>query len=218
MDGNVSNEESGNIDWDTDDELEIQNVPLSSSSSFSIHGGEVIAGNGEGCSSAGSSNSRLINHFVGMGFTKESVLKAIQENGEAGNSESILETLLLQTALENSPEQQQQCVNSDQCSSGYDEGFLDDFSDSDSWCGSEIVEIPNSSSEEEKKLLSLANMGYTVEEASIAMDRCGPTASIAELTDFICAAQMAKAADVYFQELPDESKPKLTGKKRIVRV
>lgn len=34
----------------------------------------------------------------------------------------------------------------------------------------------------------------------------GPTASIAELTDFICAAQMAKAADIYFQELPDESK------------
>lgn len=35
----------------------------------------------QGCSSAGSSNSRLINHFVGMGFTEESVLKAIQENG-----------------------------------------------------------------------------------------------------------------------------------------
>ncbi|KAE8726892.1 hypothetical protein F3Y22_tig00005974pilonHSYRG00444 [Hibiscus syriacus] len=32
-------------------------------------------------------------------------------------------------------------------------------------------------------------------EALIAMERCGPDSSIAELTDFICAAQMAKVAD-----------------------
>lgn len=31
----------------------------------------------------------------------------------------------------------------------------------------------NSLSDREKKLLFLADMGYTVEEASIAMDRCG---------------------------------------------
>lgn len=44
-------------------------------------------------------------------------------------------------ALENSPEtpEQQQCVNSNQCSSVYDEAFLNDFSDSDNWCGSDIT-------------------------------------------------------------------------------
>ncbi|CAL5405784.1 unnamed protein product [Camellia sinensis] len=58
-------------------------------------------------------------------------------------------------------------------------------------------------SDKEKTLLSLAKMGYTVEEASIAMDRCGPDASIDEITDFLCAAQMAKAADYL---LPDDDK------------
>ncbi|KAE8694632.1 hypothetical protein F3Y22_tig00110777pilonHSYRG00156 [Hibiscus syriacus] len=37
-------------------------------------------------------------------------------------------------------------------------------------------------------------MGYSKTEASIAMKRCGTDSSIAELTDFICDAQMAKAA------------------------
>ncbi|KAL6994359.1 Serine/threonine-protein kinase wnk3 [Sarracenia purpurea var. burkii] len=34
----------------------------------------------------------------------------------------------------------------------------------------------------------------------------GPDASIAELTDFICASQISKATDAYLQELPDENK------------
>ncbi|KAE8727832.1 hypothetical protein F3Y22_tig00005294pilonHSYRG00097 [Hibiscus syriacus] len=38
-------------------------------------------------------------------------------------------------------------------------------------------------------------MGYSEVEASIAMERCGSDSSIAELTDFICTAQLAKAAD-----------------------
>ncbi|KAK1373829.1 hypothetical protein POM88_030022 [Heracleum sosnowskyi] len=36
----------------------------------------------------------------------------------------------------------------------------------------------------------------------------GPEASIAELTDFITATQMAKGDDVFYKELPDESKKK----------
>ncbi|KAE8671004.1 Detected protein of confused Function [Hibiscus syriacus] len=39
-------------------------------------------------------------------------------------------------------------------------------------------------------------MGFSEVEASIAMKRCG-SSSIAKLTDFICAAQMAKAADAF---------------------
>lgn len=38
----------------------------------------------------------------------------------------------------NSP-QQPQCISSDQCSSDYDETFLDDLSDSDSWSESETI-------------------------------------------------------------------------------
>ncbi|KAE8707296.1 hypothetical protein F3Y22_tig00110384pilonHSYRG00328 [Hibiscus syriacus] len=70
---------------------------------------------------------------------------------------------------------------------------LDDFTDIDS--SSDTEEILNSNSDEENKLLYLTKMGYSEAEASIAMERCGPNSSIAELTNFICAVQMAKAAD-----------------------
>ncbi|KAE8681762.1 hypothetical protein F3Y22_tig00111309pilonHSYRG00117 [Hibiscus syriacus] len=60
---------------------------------------------------------------------------------------------------------------------------------------SDTEEILNYDSDEENKLLFLIKMGYSEAEASIAMERCGPDSSIAELTDFICADQMVKAAD-----------------------
>ncbi|KAL3636633.1 hypothetical protein CASFOL_018932 [Castilleja foliolosa] len=183
---------------------------------------------------------------MSMGFTENMVLKAIEEIGDE-DTESILNTLLTYATLEESPElqsprspQQQQSpplsppqlCNSDSSSSGYYEAFMDDFSDvEDSW--SEYEEKPDivsdqhkrllllanmgTLSKEEKKLLDLANMGYTVEEASIAMDRCGKEASVHVLTDFILAAQMAREEDCYLPN--DDLKPKrvfegISSKKR----
>lgn len=211
MDGNISGEESDSIDWNTDDELETQNLPPSSSSTLIIPGGEASIASGEASSSTGPSNSKLINHFMGMGFSEKMVVKAIEQDGE-GNTDSILEYLLTYSALENCPQelenspQAEPQVVSDNCSSDYDESFLDDFSDTDS-CH-ENQENINSLSDKEKKLLFLADMGYTVEEASIAMDRCGPDSSVVELTDFISAAQISKAADADLGELSDEEKPR----------
>ncbi|KAE8685695.1 DNA (Cytosine-5)-methyltransferase DRM1/2 isoform 4 [Hibiscus syriacus] len=71
-----------------------------------------------------------------------------------------------------------------------------DYTYSDIDSSSDIEEILNSDSNEESKLLYLTKMGFSEAEASIAMERCGPDSSIAELTDFICADQMAKVADV----------------------
>lgn len=211
MDGNISGEESDSIDWNTDDELETRNLPPSSSSTLIIPGGEASIGSGEASSSTVPSNSKLINHFIGMGFSEKMVVKAIEQDGE-GNTDSILEYLLTYSALENCPQelenspQAEPQVGSDNCSSDYDESFLDDFSDTDS-CH-ENQENINSLSDKEKKLLFLADMGYTVEEASIAMDRCGPDSSVVELTDFISAAQISKAADADLGELSDEEKPR----------
>ncbi|XP_024974277.1 DNA (cytosine-5)-methyltransferase DRM2-like [Cynara cardunculus var. scolymus] len=214
MDGNASGEDYENIDWDTEDELEIQNIVPSTCSNLVTRNASIV-GNGEASSSAGPSNPNLLQHFLGMGFSEQLIVKAIKENGEA-NTESILESLLTYAALEDSPDelnpchlnspQQQQCVDNGQLSSDYDESFLDDISESDSWSGSEVAEIDSSLPEHEKALLSLANMGYTVEEASAAVARCGPEATIAELTDFIGAAQMAKTEDVFFEE----EKPKIS--------
>ncbi|KAE9466464.1 hypothetical protein C3L33_01610, partial [Rhododendron williamsianum] len=203
-DGNASGEHSDNVDWDTDDEQEIQNFPVSSCSSSRQLGAEAIVGSAEASSLTGSSHSKLIDHFVGMGFPEKMVRKAIEENGE-GNTESILETLLTYSALENSP-QQQEPVNFDHSSSEYDETFVDDFSDSDSFSGN--AENTDPLLDTGKTMLFLTNMGYTVEEASMAMAKCGPNASIDELTDFICAAQMATSY-ASLQDLPEEIKPKL---------
>ncbi|KAE8697877.1 hypothetical protein F3Y22_tig00110610pilonHSYRG00897 [Hibiscus syriacus] len=86
-----------------------------------------------------------------------------------------------------------QHVDSDNNSSDYEAIFQDDFTDIDS--SSDIEEILNSDSDEESKLLYLTKMGFSEAGASIAMKRCGSDSSIAELTDFICADQMAKATD-----------------------
>ncbi|KAE8673199.1 DNA (Cytosine-5)-methyltransferase DRM1/2 isoform 2 [Hibiscus syriacus] len=86
-----------------------------------------------------------------------------------------------------------QHVDSDNYSSDYEAIFQDDFTDIDS--SSDTEEILNSNSDEGNKLLYLTKMGYSEAEALIVMERCGLDSSIAELKDFICAAQMAKAAD-----------------------
>ncbi|KAE8695093.1 DNA (Cytosine-5)-methyltransferase DRM1/2 isoform 2 [Hibiscus syriacus] len=86
-----------------------------------------------------------------------------------------------------------QHVDPDNNSSDYEAIFQDDFTDIDS--SSDIEEIMNSDSDEESKLLYLTKMGFSEAEASITMERCGSDSSIAELTDFICADQMAKVTD-----------------------
>lgn len=200
-----TDDEIDNFGWDTDDELETQKPTLSSCSSLIVPSGSSTVGSGEASSSASGCNSKLISHFVGMGFSDKMVVKAIEENGE-GNSEAILEALLTYSALDSSPPVQEQVTDSDEpdeSSSAYEGSFLDDFSDSDSCADNE--ENTNDMSEKEKKVLFLADMGYVVEEATIAVDRCGADSSIEELTDFICAAQMAKAADA---TLPPEIKPR----------
>ncbi|GLU11288.1 hypothetical protein SLE2022_280450 [Rubroshorea leprosula] len=237
MDGNCSD-----FDWDTEDELEIENFGPPYSSGVTHAHEEAVVGSAEASSTSSSSckvidhfvgmgfskeqvakaieengeentnlilesllqcpakesslpsssNSKVIDHFIGMGFSEELVVKAIQENGE-GNTDSILETLLTYSALEKSPAKQH--IDSDH-SSDVEGSLMEDFSDFDSL--SETEEIANPDSDEESRLLFLTKMGYTEAEASAAIERCGPDSTIAELTDFICAAQMAKAADSLF--------------------
>ncbi|XP_041009061.1 DNA (cytosine-5)-methyltransferase DRM2-like isoform X2 [Juglans microcarpa x Juglans regia] len=205
MDRDASGVEDDNFEWNTEDELEINDFSLPSHSSLTPPNGEAVVGSGEASSSAGPSNCKLIDHFIGMGFSTKMVAKAMQENGEE-NTDSILETLLTYSALESSP-QRQHHIDSDHCSFECEGSFLDDFSDIDSCSNNE--KIMNTEFDEEDKLSSLVNMGYTVDEASLAIDRCGLDSSLVELTDFICAAQMAKVADAHLSELPLEVKPKL---------
>ena len=87
-----------------------------------------------------------------------------------------------------------------------DGSFQDDFIDVHN-C-SDNLEITNTMFDEDNKCSSLMSMGYTKDEASIALERCGLDASLVELTDFIYVAQMSKVANAH---LPVEEKlgPKL---------
>ncbi|KAE8732298.1 hypothetical protein F3Y22_tig00002237pilonHSYRG01511 [Hibiscus syriacus] len=91
-----------------------------------------------------------------------------------------------------------QHVGSDNYSSDYETIFHDDFTDIDS--SSDTEEILNSDSDEENKLLYLTKMGFLEAKTSIALERCVPDSSIAELKDFICAAQMAKITQIILSE------------------
>ncbi|KAH8519214.1 hypothetical protein H0E87_000854 [Populus deltoides] len=142
-----------------------------------------------------------------MGFAEKMVAKAIKENGE-GDADSVLETLLTYAAIGKSP-QEQPNNDSDHCSSGHEGSFLDDFSDVDS-ADDEV--ITKTVSDEDSKLAFLRRMGYKEADASIAITRCGTEATISELADFICAAQIAKAEDAFFAE--DEKKPKHLDKQK----
>ncbi|KAE8672530.1 DNA (Cytosine-5)-methyltransferase DRM1/2 isoform 4 [Hibiscus syriacus] len=74
---------------------------------------------------------------------------------------------------------------------------------------SDTEETLNSDSDEENKLLYLTKIGYLEVEASIAMERCGSDSSIAELTDFIYADQMAKATDALLMKKQRKLEKKL---------
>ncbi|KAJ8565239.1 hypothetical protein K7X08_007815 [Anisodus acutangulus] len=218
---NLSEEGSDKIDWDTEDELEIQEIQdaiFSSCRDLRTTGQHALSGDGEASSSSVPCRlSKFIQQFVVMGFSEESIAKAIEQNGE--NSDLVLDALLTFKVIEDSPAEQPTAspqldpsISSDDSYSEYNENFLDDVYEEESWSSDSdnricyLKDESSSLSENEQTLLSLANMGYPVEEVSIAMEICGKEASLAELTDFICAAQMSRAEDPY---LPEDVKPKL---------
>ncbi|THU56984.1 hypothetical protein C4D60_Mb11t22970 [Musa balbisiana] len=138
-----------------------------------------IAGPSEKVCAAGRCRFALIRHFIEMGFSGESVMKAVEENGES-DPNAILETLLTYAAIEKSPARLHH-PPSDGNSSGHDLSDEVDFSDEDS-----------TEDDSEDKLITLVEMGFPSNEASAAIERCGPNASILELADSMHAAEVAK--------------------------
>ncbi|OIW14336.1 hypothetical protein TanjilG_25122 [Lupinus angustifolius] len=196
--GDDSGVESDNFDWNTEDELEIENFHSSSSCLTNVPNGEATTVSGEASSSAGSSCSKLCDHFVGMGFPLQMVCKVIQEHGDE-NEDKLLEELLTYSVLKCAPKSQVK-VEPNPCSSDCAASSWDDLSDTDD-ASSDYEEITKSVSVNDGKLLSLVKMGYKEEESLIAIERLGPKSSLEELVDFISAAQVVKAEDVL---LPSE--------------
>ncbi|KAI8528247.1 hypothetical protein RHMOL_Rhmol12G0135800 [Rhododendron molle] len=169
VDGNSDCGKSLSIDWDTDDELEIESMPFSSGVGPATAGQEAFAECGEASSSNGSQTSRTIHHFVGMGFPKYMVVRAMKENGEK-DIEAILEALLTYSAIEDLPLEEEH-VSDDSCSSKCASNHPDLLSDQNNFPIDE--ENTHYSIDKDGTISVLVEMGYQAEEASIAIDRCG---------------------------------------------
>ncbi|KAJ4867782.1 DNA (cytosine-5)-methyltransferase DRM1 [Raphanus sativus] len=143
-------------------------------------------------SEASSSKSKLIDELIGMGFSEESVIKVIQEHGEE-NLEEITNTLLSYAEAEKMRGTENEDINNN---------YLSDDNDDDgnlySGLSSSDEENELNSFHEDGRLQDLIKMGYPRKEASIALERCGEIASLAEIVDFIFAAQMARQLDEFW--------------------
>ncbi|XP_044492706.1 DNA (cytosine-5)-methyltransferase DRM2-like [Mangifera indica] len=195
--------ENGNNFGCSDDEIYIYDdcSPLICLDSTNFH--QDTTSNSAKTYSTGSSNSNTINRFVAMGFSGKTVVKAIEENGE-DNEASILDSLLTYSALEKSPQQCQSIPGPSSSDSESNLGYNDLSIVNSSPAAAPYKKYSNKSLEKEEKLWVLVDMGYTAEEAFTAMAKCGPDAQIAELTDFISAAELEKELDVQTRELPEE--------------
>ncbi|KAG2245317.1 hypothetical protein Bca4012_024198 [Brassica carinata] len=132
-----------------------------------------------------SSKSKTIYHFLAMGFDEEKIIKAIHKHGEE-NMEEIANALLSSEA------DMKEEDNIDWSDS--DDEMNDDEKDPDSFDSC-------------NPLSSLVKMGFSELEVSLAIERCGDSVSIADLADFICAAQIAREFDEFHIE-PEEQKPR----------
>uniref|UniRef100_A0A803L0L9 DNA (cytosine-5-)-methyltransferase n=1 Tax=Chenopodium quinoa TaxID=63459 RepID=A0A803L0L9_CHEQI len=203
-------------DLDTDDELELQFLQATLDDKASSLLRTFI----DNASSSGSSsyNSKKVDHFVSMGFEEKLVIRAIKENGE-DNDEAILNSLLTYPVLEDSLGEDIGSSSKPKSPTHINEDFLDDFSDCDSSCG-EAEGKERDADYKNKTISIMVDMGYNLEDVLISVERCGYDASIEELADFICAAEMAKVADA--TEFPDRSrkleKPQMDRKRKSVQV
>ncbi|KAK1298593.1 DNA (cytosine-5)-methyltransferase DRM2 [Acorus calamus] len=223
MDWTDDSEDDDNISWESDEEAKPENSGPPPATNFPTVEQEDHAGPSR-VSPADPSRSKLISHFVGMGFAEDMVTKVIDENGER-DVNTLLETLLTYKVIGTS-------TSSPRSSNNEKKGPDDDFSDISNveFSDADYVEneIEDEDISEERKLLTLVEMGFSKDEAASAVGRCGQNASILEIADSIHAAQLAEGVEGPEEEFPwtcwseDESTTSFifgasTDKKRIRR-
>ncbi|KAI3817542.1 hypothetical protein L1987_11337 [Smallanthus sonchifolius] len=207
MDDNSSDEGSDNIDWNTEDELEIANTSSPSSVAMSTTTNAAVTTEFGESSSSSNYPSKIVNDFMKMGFPEAMVTKVIRELGE-NNTDAILDTLLTYSVVDEIPHQENR--PNDQ-SLNPQSNFESDFSDLDSNFSDED---DDESLEKDDPVVSLIDMGYSPDEASAAVIRCGKGAPLSELVDFISAAHVSKEADVEMDKLYFTSQLLKKDKKR----
>ncbi|KAF8047214.1 hypothetical protein N665_3142s0003 [Sinapis alba] len=158
---------------------------------------------------ASSSKSKTIDHFLAMGFEEEKVIKAIHEHGE-DNIEEIANALISSAVSDAAKAEVSPVIKEEEDDIDWSESDDEKYAD---FLSSDDERVPNSSPENGNQLRSLKDMGFSELEASLALERCGGKVSIADLADFICAAQIAREFDEFHAD-PEEQKPSVK-KRRI---
>ncbi|RZC90462.1 hypothetical protein C5167_029597 [Papaver somniferum] len=176
---------------------------------FSTRGASMCGAEG---STSNQSHSKAISHFTEMGFSEDLVIKTVNEKGEE-NTEAILETLLTYTAPEECASRGEP-VLSHPSSPEFEWDSLDDLSD---FSDAESC-LQNEESVPETKMMQLVAMGFSIGEVSAAINSSDPDTSIADLMDYISAAQMAEPTSDHPCELPFEGRgPPDVKKKKLVK-
>ncbi|XP_071714418.1 DNA (cytosine-5)-methyltransferase DRM2-like [Rutidosis leptorrhynchoides] len=186
-DDNFSDDGSISIDWSTDDELgsPSSSVPLSTNGALNFEFGES--------SSSSKGPTKVVLHYMEMGFSEALVTKVIQELGES-DADAIVDTLLTYSAVGDIPQPEIE-PNDPNLLPQID--IDSDFSDFDSDL--------SDNEDKDDPLVSLIDMGYSPEEAETAISRCGKDTPLSELVDFVSAAHLSKEADIEMDILSFEN-------------
>lgn len=199
------NDHGDEFEWDSDDDREgggLNAAGSSTQASRNLHapGPSTLARLKD--DGAGSS-THMLDYFVGMGFSKEMVLKAMREDGNRGE-DSLLDFLLTYKEISCNPLVGNQ-------SSGYvphnvddDDDILENWDDDDGDAVNNSNKDPDSGDEEflqemserDKKVESLVSMGFPEGEVEMAINRCGQDADISVLVALMCSSKAA-GADYY---------------------
>uniref|UniRef100_A0ACD5Z0H4 Uncharacterized protein n=1 Tax=Avena sativa TaxID=4498 RepID=A0ACD5Z0H4_AVESA len=199
----TDSDDSDEFEWESDGEAEsssaraMRNLDVAGPST-------LVRQDSNGWANGEAASTSLIEAYAGMGFPKERVLKGIKEIGY-NDPNALLELLLAYKTLGDDD------TAVGNCSSGFMPQHIEDEDDLDSeyWDGDNDEDggEPNSDgssdegflrkmSEKDKKINSLLDMGYTEDEANMAITRCGVDAPLFVLIDSLCTSQSAGQCEV----------------------
>uniref|UniRef100_A0ACD5XGT8 Uncharacterized protein n=1 Tax=Avena sativa TaxID=4498 RepID=A0ACD5XGT8_AVESA len=196
VDLSSDSDDSDKFEWESDGEAEpssavtLRNLDAAGPSTF-------VRQDSNGWANGEAPSDSLVEEYVGMGFSKDMVIKGIKEIGHS-DANALLELLLTYKTL--GDEAAGNCSTSGLIPQSVED---DDDLDFENWDGDDSADgrEPNSDgsgedflremSEKDNKIKSLVNMGFPEEEANMAISRCGVDADLCVLVDSVHAAQAA---------------------------
>ncbi|KAK1626354.1 hypothetical protein QYE76_000669 [Lolium multiflorum] len=185
------------FEWESDAEAEPSSV-LALRNMDAAGPSTLVRQDPNGRASGEAPPNSVVEGYVGMGFTREIVLKGIKDIGHS-DSNALLELLLTYKTL--GDEAVGNCSTSGLIPQSVEDD--DDF-DFENWDGDDNADgrernsdgsghedFLQEMSEKDKKIKSLVNMGFPEDEANRAITTCGMDAALSVLVDSIYASQAA---------------------------